>query len=61
MLSIIHYVAKIGNSIFFGNEASRFFTPSPVFKGRTPISLLRKAEIDPVLETLASIESGAYS
>jgi len=37
------------------------WSPSPFFKGRTPISLLRKAEIDPVLEILASIESGAYS
>jgi len=37
------------------------WSPCPSFKGRTPISLLLKADIDPVLELLASIESGTYS
>ena len=49
-------------SVFKNNDAALkwLWSPCPDFKGKTPISLLLKADIDPVLGILAAIESGAY-
>ncbi|MDP2481160.1 MAG: DUF2384 domain-containing protein, partial [Candidatus Palauibacterales bacterium] len=33
----------------------------PMLDGRSPITLLRRGEVDPVIETLAGLESGAYA
>ena len=58
-LSELRYLLE---SVFneYQDAMTWLWTPCDSFKGRTPISLLLKAEIDPVLELLASIESGAF-
>ncbi|MFC1540337.1 antitoxin Xre/MbcA/ParS toxin-binding domain-containing protein [Gemmatimonadota bacterium] len=49
-------------SVFRDNDAALkwLWSPCPAFKGKTPISLLLRSEIKPVLGALASIESGAF-
>lgn len=38
-----------------------FYSPVPMLRGRTPVSLLVDGEIDQVLSVLAGLESGAYA
>ena len=42
-------------------EAGRWLHSSiPAFRGRTPISLIRRGQVETVIEALATMESGAY-
>jgi uncharacterized protein (DUF2384 family) len=42
------------------DQAEWLHSPSPILRGRTPMSYLRAGRISPVVEALATLESGAF-
>lgn len=50
-------------SVFEDEEtaAAWLYGSVPMLEGRSPIGLLRRGDMDPVIETLAGLESGAYA
>lgn len=44
-----------------GTRDEWLHSPSGLLRGRTPISLLRVGRISPVVEALATLESGAFT
>ena len=49
--------------LFDGPEEARewLYSPVPMLRGRTPVSLLVEGEIDQVVSVLAGLESGAFA